>query len=340
MGDPGGIGAEVTVKALASPAIRQCASFRVFGMESCLRTAAERAGVTPFWRTLSCTEAAMDRGAINDAVVLVAWPGAASERFAPQATARGGVLSFEFVEAAIAAARQGQSGAAQVDAVVTAPICKESWSLAGHGRYPGHTELFAERFHAERASMLFHVPAIDRRASLNVILATVHVPLMSVARELTRERIVGTIELGAEACRHLGVVSPRIAVCGLNPHAGEHGLLGAEDKAVIEPAIRACAERGMDVSGPHPGDTVFNAAFAGRFDLVVAMYHDQALIPVKLIARDRAVNVTVGLPVVRTSPDHGTAFDIVGKNVADPGSMISAIRLAVELCGRGRLHTL
>ncbi len=330
MGDPGGIGPEVVVKALARPSVRDLASFRIYGLDSCLCAAAARAGLTPFWKVVNRYD---ETSWPRDEVSVVSWPEALGEQHALAATRRGGQLSFEFVQEAISHAALGTDHSAGVEAVVTAPICKESWSLAGFGKYPGHTELFAERFHADRAAMLFHVPAIDNHAVLNVILATVHVPLLSLARELTQQRIIDAIELGAAACRRLGVAAPRIAVCGLNPHAGEHGLLGTEEGTLIEPAIRACVSRGLTVTGPHPGDTIFNAAFAGRFDLVVAMYHDQGLIPVKLIARDRAVNVTVGLPIVRTSPDHGTAFDISGKNVADPGSMAAAIELAVRLCG-------
>ena len=168
---------------------------------------------------------------------------------------------------------------------------------------------------------------------LKVILATVHVPLRMVPGLLTRERVVRTIELGAAECARLGVGGPRVAVCGVNPHAGEAGLLGDDEGRVIGPAIEAAKKRGIDARGPFPGDTVFNAAVKGEFDLVVAMYHDQGLIRVKLLDRDRAVNVTVGLPVIRTSPDHGTAFDIAGRGIADAGSMKAAIRLAVRMAG-------
>jgi 4-hydroxythreonine-4-phosphate dehydrogenase len=139
--------------------------------------------------------------------------------------------------------------------------------------------------------------------------------------------------MGAAACKRLGVASPRIAVCGLNPHAGEGGLFGDEDERIIRPAIEAARGRGVDAAGPFPGDTIFNAARRGRYDLVVAMYHDQGLIPVKLLAFDRAVNLTIGLPTVRTSPDHGTAYDIAGANLADPGSMRAALELAAKMAG-------
>lgn len=154
---------------------------------------------------------------------------------------------------------------------------------------------------------------------------------MDVKNVLTIGRVVETIDLGHQACKALGIRHPRVAVCGLNPHAGEGGILGDEDERIIAPAIRIAKENGIDATGPHPGDTIFIAAVHGKFDLVVAMYHDQGLIPVKLLARDRAVNMTVGLPIIRTSPDHGTAFDIAGKNAADPGSMTSAIELAIKL---------
>jgi 4-phospho-D-threonate 3-dehydrogenase / 4-phospho-D-erythronate 3-dehydrogenase len=211
--------------------------------------------------------------------------------------------------------------------VVTGPISKQAWQLAGHGEFPGHTELFAARFGVERFGMMFVSPR------LRTILATTHIPLMAVGSALTVARVLETIELGFAACVEMGLERPRIAVCGLNPHAGEGGLLGAEDGEVIAPAIAAARESGIDARGPFPGDTIFNAAVQGVFDLVVAMYHDQGLIPIKLLERDRAVNVTVGLPVVRTSPDHGTAFDIAGQNRADPGSMKAALALAAQMAG-------
>jgi 4-hydroxythreonine-4-phosphate dehydrogenase len=173
--------------------------------------------------------------------------------------------------------------------------------------------------------MMFHSDA------LRVVLATVHLPLAEVPRALTRGSLEATIDLTARELPRFGVNRPRIAVAGLNPHAGEGGLFGREEEQVIAPAIAACRERGIDVSGPFPADTVFLRAVRGAFDIVVACYHDQALIPVKLLAFGHAVNVTLGLPIVRTSVDHGTAFDIAGKGTADPGSMIAAVRLAAQL---------
>jgi 4-hydroxythreonine-4-phosphate dehydrogenase len=163
------------------------------------------------------------------------------------------------------------------------------------------------------------------------VLATVHIPLAEVPRTLTRELVEQTIALTARELPKFDKIAPRIAVCGLNPHAGEHGLFGCEEADAIAPAIAACRAHGVDVAGPFPADTVFVRARRGEFDVVVACYHDQGLIPVKLVAFGQAVNVTLGLPIIRTSVDHGTAFDIAGKGAADPESMVSAVRLAARL---------
>ena len=239
---------------------------------------------------------------------------------------RPGVLSAEAGQAAydaiVRAAADAQSGS--VDAVATAPINKEAFRLAGL-RWSGHTDLLAHLTGVPHVAMMFH------SERLRVVLATVHVPLVEVAALLTRDLMESTIALTARELPRFGSASPRIAVAGLNPHAGEHGLFGTEEEAVIAPAIAAARARGIDVAGPFPADTVFVRAMRGEFDVVIACYHDQGLIPVKLAAFGRAVNVTLGLPIVRTSVDHGTAFDIAGKGLADAGSMIEAVRLAAQL---------
>jgi 4-hydroxythreonine-4-phosphate dehydrogenase len=213
--------------------------------------------------------------------------------------------------------------AGRVHAVATAPVNKEAFAAAALP-WKGHTDLLAHLTGAPRAVMMFH------SEPLRVVLATVHIPLADVARTLTRDLVEAVIRLAASELPRFGYPSPRIAVAGLNPHAGENGLLGSEDEAVLRPAILAL--RGsIDVSGPFPADTLFVRAIRGEFDLVVACYHDQGLIPVKMAAFGKAVNVTLGLPIVRTSVDHGTAFDIAGQGVADPGSMIEAVRLAARL---------
>jgi 4-hydroxythreonine-4-phosphate dehydrogenase len=246
----------------------------------------------------------------------------------PRPTAAGGALSLALVERAIADAQRPPGDPARVDGIVTGPISKEAWSLAGHS-YAGHTELLAARLSAPgadgRAVMMF----VSEK--LRVALATTHIPLAQVPGALSTGRILEVMRLAAEACQRLGIATPRIAVCGLNPHAGEAGLLGEEDRAVIHPAIIQARTEGLEATGPHPGDTIFRAAVRGDHDLVIAMYHDQGLIPVKLLAFDSAVNVTLGLPTVRTSPDHGTAFNIAGQNNANAGSMRAAIELAVRM---------
>lgn len=212
----------------------------------------------------------------------------------------------------------------RVDAIATAPVNKEAFHLAGLP-WAGHTDLLKHLTGARDVAMMFYAEA------LRVVLATVHIALADVPRLLTQASLESTIGLTAGELPHFGFPAPRIAVAGLNPHAGEHGLFGREEETAIAPAIAACRARGIDVSGPYPGDTVFVRARRGEFDVVVACYHDQGLIPVKLIAFGEAVNVTLGLPIVRTSVDHGTAFDIAGKDVASPESMITAVLLAARL---------
>jgi 4-hydroxythreonine-4-phosphate dehydrogenase len=212
----------------------------------------------------------------------------------------------------------------EVAAIATAPINKEAFRLAGLP-WNGHTDLLAHLTGADDVAMMFHSDL------LRVVLATIHIPLAEVPRALTRAVVERTIALTARELPRFAIAAPRIAVAGLNPHAGEHGLFGREEETAITPAIDACRARGLDVSGPFPGDTVFVRAYRGEFDVVIACYHDQGLIPIKLVAFGQAVNVTLGLPIVRTSVDHGTAFDIAGKGTADPESMVAAVLLAAKL---------
>jgi len=248
--------------------------------------------------------------------------------YAPPATPSfvPGVLSGEAGRAAydviLRAVDDARSGVVQ--AIATAPVNKEAFRLAGLP-WSGHTDLLAHLTCARHVAMLFHSEA------LRVVLATVHIALADVPRALTRVSLEATIDLTARELPRFGIARPRIAVAGLNPHAGEHGLFGREEETAIGPAIAACRARGVEVSGPFPGDTVFVRARRGDFDVVVACYHDQGLIPMKLVAFGQAVNVTLGLPIVRTSVDHGTAFDIAGKGAADPESMIAAVLLAATL---------
>ena len=247
-------------------------------------------------------------------------PGENSARFAPGVlSAEAGRAAYDAIVSAVADAQRGV-----VSAVATAPINKEAFRLAGLP-WSGHTDLLAHLTGAACVAMMFYSD------ELRVVLATVHVPLADVPRLLTRDVMEQTIGLASRELPRFGIARPRLAVAGLNPHAGEHGLFGCEEQTVIAPAIARCRADGIDVSGPYPADTLFVRARRGEFDAVVACYHDQGLIPVKLVAFGRAVNVTLGLPIVRTSVDHGTAFDIAGTGAADPESMIAAVLLAARL---------
>lgn len=214
-----------------------------------------------------------------------------------------------------------------LDAIVTAPITKEGFKKAGVD-FPGHTEMLAKLTRTRNFAMMLV------GGSLRVVLATRHIPIAKVPRAITPTLIKQQASLTSQGLDWLGIKRRRIAICGLNPHAGEGGKVGTEDARIIAPTVNALKKSGLDVAGPLPGDTVFHHAAAGKYGAVLAMYHDQGLAPLKLIAFDRGVNITLGLPIVRTSPDHGTAFDIAGKNKANPSSMIHAVELAIRLARR------
>ena len=234
-------------------------------------------------------------------------------------SAAAGRAAYDAITRAVADALRGD-----VQAVATAPINKAAFAAAGLP-WKGHTDLLAHLTGVQRGVMMFYSEA------LRVVLATVHIPLAEVASTLTRDLLETVIRLTAAELPRFGFPSPRLALAGLNPHAGEEGLLGTEDRDVLVPAVAACAADGIDIRGPFPGDTVFLRAMRGEFDAVIACYHDQGLIPVKMAAFGKAVNVTLGLPIIRTSVDHGTAFDIAGQGKADAGSMIEAVKLAARL---------
>jgi 4-hydroxythreonine-4-phosphate dehydrogenase len=234
-------------------------------------------------------------------------------------SAAAGRAAYDVIVRATADAMAGS-----VAAVATGPVSKEAFRLAGLP-WKGHTDLLQHLTGAASAAMMFESPA------LRVVLATVHIALADVPRQLTGDLVTRTIRLTASELPNFGVARPRIALAALNPHAGERGMMGSEDDDTLAPAVSACRAEGIDVSGPWPADTVFVRAHRGEFDVVVACYHDQGLIPVKLLAFGHAVNVTLGLPIVRTSVDHGTAFDIAGRGIADAGSMIEATLAAARL---------
>jgi 4-phospho-D-threonate 3-dehydrogenase / 4-phospho-D-erythronate 3-dehydrogenase len=240
-----------------------------------------------------------------------------------------GELSAQAGECAYQAVRRAVelASAGEVDAICTAPLNKEALHLAGH-KYPGHTELLAELTGVSDYAMMLTTP------KLRVIHVTTHIGLIDAIEAIEPARVERVMRLGDEALRNGGIESPRIAICGINPHAGEHGLFGrGEEAEKLEPAVAAAVADGIDAQGPLPADTAFFRAVRGDFDLVVAMYHDQGHGPIKVLGLDEGVNVTVGLPVIRTSVDHGTAFDIAGTGVADPGSLRAALREAERLSG-------
>jgi len=278
-------------------------------------TAGDPAGIGPEIVAKAAADPAVR--AVCEPVIFASTP-ATSFRVG-EVSATAGQAAYDTIVSAVAAAQRGE-----VDAIATAPINKLAFAQAGLP-WKGHTDLLAHLCGADRVAMLFHAP------QLKVVLITVHVPLREVAALLTPALVGETIRLTAAALPQFGIARPRLALAGLNPHAGESGLLGTEDVAVLAPAVAGARTAGLDIQGPFPADTVFVRASRGEFDCVLACYHDQGLIPVKLLAFGQAVNVTIGLPIIRTSVDHGTAFDIAGRGVADAGSMIEAVKLAAHM---------
>jgi len=317
MGDPAGIGPEVIVKAIADPQIRKAAKFIVFGLNESLTYAADKAEIEPFWHRCQHEKITAD----FPGKVLVA----DYDEFSDPPWTKGpskftGQASIKFCLDAIEAAKFGI-----VDAIVTGPINKTSWKLAG-AKWPGHTEMFAEKCKSQRRVMMFVA------GPLKLALATIHEALFEVRHKFTIGCVFEPIDLLNSALKeYFGIDQPKIAVAALNPHAGENGQFGDEEERIISPAILLAQEVGINCYGPFPADTIFSKVIDGQFDAVVAMYHDQGMIPVKLLASESAVNVTIGIPIIRTSPAHGTAFDIAGKNIANPNSMKSAILTAVNM---------
>jgi len=305
MGDPAGVGPEVVIKALADPEVLAQARWVIVGDAAILADNAARLGVRLPGERAFCE--LRDLQLLEPRQVRVGQPSAACGRAA-----------LEYVRAATEMCLSGEAAA-----MVTAPLNKEAVVMSGQP-FSGHTEYIAELCGVSDSRMLL---VGDR---LKVVHVSTHVPLRK-ACELDRGRILRTIELGHEAMRSLGVDQPRVAVCGLNPHAGEHGLFGDEDERVIRPAVADAQQAGMRCEGPLPADTTFLKAVRGAYDLVVAMYHDQGHVPMKLLDFEHTVNVSLGLPIIRTSVDHGTAFDIAGKNQADPTNMKAAMKLAAVM---------
>lgn len=320
MGDPTGVGPEVIVKSVDQPAVRARLRAIVVGDTRRLQEAAAIAGVRLAVHTIARPEdARFEPGAIDCLDLGVVPAGLPFGQLSPA----GGEAAYRCIERAVRIAQGGFAGA-----ICTAPLNKEALHAAGH-RYPGHTEMLAHLTGTPEVSMLLVAPG------LRVIHVTTHIGLLDAVAKIEPGLVERTIRRGHELLVRAGMAKPRIAVCGINPHAGESGLFGrGEEDAKVAPAVAACVSDGLDVQGPLPADTLFFRARRGDFDLVVAMYHDQGHGPVKVLGLEAGVNVTVGLPFVRTSVDHGTAFDIAGTGRADPGSMVAALELAAEFAPR------
>ncbi len=315
MGDPVGIGAEIVIKALNSKDIFECSRPFVIGDFGIMTRLCSEFGIKAETVKISCPENADYRAGIIN-ILGVSEADSGNTRWGmPDAST--GTSMVSYILKAVEMLLNGKA-----HAMATAPISKYAMQLAGF-EYPGHTELIAEKTGCTNFAMML---AGDR---IRTVLATIHVPLSQVSSILTETEILRIIRLTDESLKiRFGIKNPKIAVAGLNPHSGENGMFGNEESLVIVPAIKKAVAEGIDASGPHPPDTVFYHANKGGFDAVVCMYHDQGLIPFKLVHFDDGVNTTLGLPVIRTSVDHGTAYDIAGKGMANPASMIAAIRMA------------
>lgn len=322
MGDPAGIGPEIIIKALASPNVRRICRPIVVGSVPVFEKEVARLGSPLKVRPLQLNHIPANGKWMTKGHLPILDPlEQALGRFQIGKAARGpGAASLRCIETAV---RLAQSHC--VDGIVTAPINKEAIHLAGC-THPGHTEFLAALTKTKDFGMML------LGGPLKILFVTTHLSIRKLPRALTTRGIFKSIQLAHQALRqHFQMSRPRIGVAALNPHAGEHGLFGNEEATIIAPAVKKAKETGLRVNGPLPADTLFGAAVRGDYDVVVAMYHDQGLIPLKTIAFGECVNMTVGLPIIRTSVDHGTAYDIAGKGKADPQSLIHAIKLAARL---------
>jgi len=333
MGDPAGVGPEIIAKALNSSEVRNHCYPLVIGDAHIMEEALSLLNLPLKLKIIKSPDESnpakgsievihvtppnppLIRGGIKSGIVKVGM--GRFEKCKP--TPEGGKACVSYIKKAVELALNKQ-----VDGIVTAPISKEALKMAGF-KWPGHTEMLADLTNTKDYTMML----IGK--PLRVILVTIHTALKNVSDLITKSKVLKTIRLAKKACAMLNIRNPRIAVAGLNPHAGEAGIFGNEEFKKIIPAVKEAIKEGIPVSGPYPPDTIFHKAYKGEVDIVVCMYHDQGLIPLKMIAFDKGVNVTIGLPFVRTSPDHGTAYDIAWKGVADPSSMIEAIKMAAKL---------
>lgn len=304
IGDPAGIGPEITLKSIVFKKILEICRPIVIGDMAVIKDTAKKLNIP---LNLTNTEL-IDVSEIKKRDF---------EKGRP--TNVGGRASVAYIKQAVKLALSKS-----ITAIVTAPISKESLKMAGFS-WPGHTELLAELTNSKDYAMMFYSD------KLKIILVTIHTALKNVPDLITKEKVLKTIIFAKKACSMMGIDKPKIAVAGLNPHAGETGIFGDEEINKISPAMGEARNMGIPVSGPYPADVLFHMAYNGIFDIIVCMYHDQGLIPLKMIAFDKGVNITLGLPFLRTSPDHGTAYDIAWKGIANPSSMIEAIKLAARM---------
>jgi len=317
MGDPAGIGPEVCVKAVSSSEVNHAANPIIIGDAQYIENAARLIKNNSKINAIQKIEDAVFKNWIINVLDLNNVPANLAKG---QVSAAAGKAAVEYVFKAIELAKEKK-----IDAITTGPINKEAIHKAGY-KYHGHTEILAEKTGTKNFCMLFVSPEIW------VLLVTTHLPLKSVSQALKTSKILEKIKLANDFMTRVNKKSPRIGVAGLNPHAGEGGIFGTEEKTIIRPAVEKAKALGIKIEGPVSPDAIFNLAKANLFDLVVAMYHDQGLIPLKLLAFNKSVNVTIGLPFVRTSVDHGTGFDIAGRGYANPSSMIEAIKVAAHFC--------
>ncbi|WP_407640869.1 4-hydroxythreonine-4-phosphate dehydrogenase PdxA [Bhargavaea ginsengi] len=318
MGDAAGVGPEIILKSLQHSEMHDICRPVIIGDMSMLERAKTFVGSEVPVRAITedeLTDLAEDSGTVYCLDLDLLPADLPVGKVSPEA----GHAAFEYLATAIRLAMDGK-----ISAICTAPLNKEALQKGGH-LYPGHTEILADLTGTEEYSMMLSAP------NLRVIHVTTHVGIVDAIKMINPERVYRVIQLAHETLRRSGLENPKIAVCGINPHAGENGLFGYGEEEKVIPGVERAQEEGIDVVGPLPADTLFFRAVRGDFDIVVAMYHDQGHGPVKVLGLDAGVNITVGLPIVRTSVDHGTAFDIAGTGIADEKSLMEAIRQAVDL---------
>jgi len=326
MGDPAGIGPEIIIKALSSKGIFDICGPVVFGDQAILERELKNDRTSfEVLSSGSIKNAVFSSGTIPIIPVSLLNP---DQTIFGKPDKKTGTAMAEYIKKAVQCTMAGE-----IDAIVTAPISKKLLQDSGNN-FPGHTEMLAHLTNTKEVVMML------AGSTLRVVLVTIHCALNEVASSLNPDRILRTITITNQNLKnYFRIKKPRIAVASLNPHAGEYGLFGSEEKEIIIPAINRAKDMDIDASGPYPSDTLFHSASKGKFDAVVCMYHDQGLIPLKLLHFEDGVNITLGLPIIRTSVDHGTAYDIAGKGIADPSSLISAVKTAVEMSSNQKTQT-